>query len=358
MKNKLFCGDNLEFLKQYKEEYKEKVKLIYIDPPYNTKNNHFIFKDNVESGDWLNFMQERLEIAKDFLRDDGVIFISIDDKEYAYLKVLCDDIFGRKNFVNSIVWEKKYTRQNDAKFFSTSHEYILCYAKNKDLFSINLLPRTEQQNKAYKNPDKDPRGVWKSDALSVRTYNEKYVFPITNPAGKECLPPKGSCWRFSKERIQELIQDNRIWFGSSGDSAPNYKRFLSDVKDGLTPMTIWKYDEVGHTGNAARELKEIFDDEKVFDYSKPTSLIKRIVHLSTKDDDIILDFFAGSGTTAQAVMEQNVEDGGNRSFILVQLPEQIPHKHHTSNLEFENVFEICRERVLRTCGNCFAEVVL
>lgn len=358
MENKLFCGDNLTFLTQYKDTYKGKIKLIYIDPPYNTKNNHFIFKDNLDSNDWLSFMKERLEHALDLLRDDGAIFISIDDSEYAYLKILCDNIFGRKNFVSSIVWERTYSRANQPRFFSRAHEYILCYAKNKKKFIINQLPRTQKQDKAYKNLDGDPRGPWRSDDITVRSYKASNVFPIFGPTGKAFFPTKGCSWAFSQKKMQELLEDKRVWFGRDNNSQPRYKRFLSDVKGSITPKTIWTYDDVGHTNQAAVDLRKIFEGEKVFDFSKPVSLIKRIIYISTKDDDIVLDFFAGSGTTAQAVVEQNAEDDGNRSFILVQLPEEIGEDNYESSLEYKNVYDICKARVEKTCGNCFEEVIM
>ena len=241
-------------------------------------------------------MKNRLEVAKELLSDDGVIFVSIDDNEVHYLKVLMDEIFGRENFISNVIWEKKFSPQNDAKWFSDNHDHIICFAKNKEIWRPNLLPRTDEMNARYKNPDNDPRGVWTSGDLSVKTYNKNTDYPITTPSGRVVNPPEGYCWRLNKETLQEYIDDNRIWFGSNGDSVPRIKRFLSEVKDGVTPLTIWKYTEVGHNQDAKKEVKE-FDSKIVFDTPKPEKLLQRIIHITTNENDLVLDFCLGSGTT-------------------------------------------------------------
>lgn len=289
-------GDNLDVLKLLQRAYLGKVKMIYIDPPYNTGNDGFKYNDNFNHSSWLVFMKNRLEIAKELLSDDGVIFVSIDDNEQAYLKVLMDEIFGRENFISNVIWEKKFSSQNDAKWFSDNHDHIICFAKNKEKWRPNLLPRTDEMNARYKNPDNDPRGIWTSGDLSVKTYNKNTDYPITTPSGRVVTPPEGCCWRLNKETLQEYIDDNRIWFGSNGDSVPRIKRFLSEVKDGVTPLTIWKYTEVGHNQDAKKEVKE-FDSQTVFDTPKPEKLLQRIIHLATNENDIVLDYHLGSGTT-------------------------------------------------------------
>ncbi len=360
-KNLMIEGDNLEVLKLLQKSYANKVKVIYIDPPYNTGKD-FIYKDNfqnniksyleqtkqIEDGnkvssdsevrgrthtDWLNMMYPRLKLARNLLRDDGAIFISIDDGEVANLRAMCDEIFGEENFIASIVWQKKYAPQNDATYFSDMHDYIVVYAKmakqtksDPKGWSLDLLPRTQSQDAAYKNPDNDPRGVWKSSDLSVKTYSAKNDYPITIPSGKVVYPPKTTCWRVSKERYEELLADNRIWFGIAGTGVPSLKRFLSEVQDGTVPVTWWPYEDAGHNQDAKKELKALFEDaDIIFDTPKPVKLMSRILKLTTTSDKnaIVMDFFAGSGAIGQAVYEMNSQDGGNRRFILVQLPEPI-----------------------------------
>ncbi len=382
--NVLIKGDNLDALKILRHSYFEKIKMIYIDPPYNTKNDGFVYNDNFTSSTrqtleeldydekyidyieniqgakthsgWLSFMYPRLLLARDLLRDDGVIFISIDDNEVAQLKLLCDEVFGEENFVAQIIWEKKYSPQNDAKWLSENHDYILCYAKNKEIYRPILLPRTEKMNARYKNPDNDPRGVWKNSDCLVKTYSKAYDYPLETPSGKIIEPPIGRCWMTSKENFQKLIDDNRIYFGKNGDGVPALKRFLSDVKQGLTPLTIWKYDEVGHNQDAAREILDLFDNKKIFDTPKPIKLLQRIIQISCKEDDIILDFFAGSGTTAHATLEHNKQNNTNLKFILVQLPELIDEKKsktaydfvkNTLHVETPTIFDITKERINR-----------
>ena len=373
-------GDNLEVLKLLQETYLGKIKMIYIDPPYNTGND-FVYNDefgmrneewnevsgnydedgnqlvdnlvkNTENNgrfhtDWLNMIYPRLKIARDLLTDDGVIFISIDDNEQENLKKICDEVFGSKNFITQIVWERSYAPINMVKHFSKSHDYILCYAKSIDLAVCKGLPRPESTNSKYGNPDNDPRGLWRTDNLSVGPAIAEKIYEITTPSGRVCLPPKGRCWLYTKERYEEMVADNRIWFGENGDNVPAPKRFLSEVKQGLTPMTIWKYTDVGHTQDSMRELRELFGGEKVFDYSKPVKLIEQIIRLYSGNSDIILDFFSGSATTAHAVMQLNSEDGGNRKFIMVQLPEKTDEKSEAYKAGYKNICEIGKERIRR-----------
>lgn len=295
--NMLIHGDNLLALKALESRYAGQVKCIYIDPPYNTGSAFEHYDDNLEHSQWLNLMRPRLEILKNLLAEDGSIWISIDDDEGHYLKVLCDEIFGRYNFVSTVIWEKKYSPQNDAKWLSDSHDFVLVYAKNKAIWRPNLLPRTSEMNKRYKNPDNDPRGVWKAGDCSVKTYNASCDYPITTPSGRVVNPPAGYCWRFSKETFEEMIKDNRIWFGENGNNVPAVKRFLSEVKQGMTSMTIWKYTEVGHNQDAKKEVK-VFNSESVFATPKPEKLIERILTLGSNKGDLVLDSFLGSGTTA------------------------------------------------------------
>ncbi|WRG06140.1 site-specific DNA-methyltransferase [Helicobacter pylori] len=386
--NAIIIGDNLDALKLLKSAYSEKIKMIYIDPPYNTTNENFIYPDNfrqdyqkilrevglmeidengkeIESeslkffkntqgsgthSGWLSFMLPRLKLARDLLKEDGVIFISIDDNECANLKILCDEIFGEDNFVNTIIWEKKYSPQNHTKWFSDNHDFILLYAKDKEIWRPILLPRTSEMNARYKNLDNDERGVWKSSDLSVGSAVERNIYPIFNPYTKqEIYPSHGRSWVYSQEKLQELIADDRIFFPTSGSGVPCYKRFLNEVKQGTTPLTIWKYTEVGHTQDAKREIKEIFDGQALFDTPKPKALLKRILEISTQENDIILDFFAGSGTTAHAVMELNAEDKGNREFILVQIDEEIK--------EDKSAYDFCKN-VLKSAKPVISDITI
>ncbi len=295
--NYLIKGNNLIALHSLKKKFAKQVKCIYIDPPYNTGNDSFNYNDNFNHSSWLVFMKNRLEAAREFLSDDGVIFVQCDDNEQAYLKVLMDEIFGRDNFVNTIIWEKKYSPQNDAKWFSDNHDFILLYAKDKGIWRPNLLPRTSEMNARYKNLDNDERGAWKPSDCLVKTYMASYDYPITTPSGKVVTPPKGRCWMTSKENFQKLVDDNRIYFGRNGDNVPSLKRFLSEVKQGTTPLTIWKYTEVGHNQDATKQLLALFNNVKLFDTPKPEALISRILEIATNENDLVLDFFAGSGTT-------------------------------------------------------------
>lgn len=369
-------GDNLEVLKLLQETYLGRVKVIYIDPPYNTGKD-FVYKDNftqdaeqykagsgqydeegnrlvqnVESNgrfhtDWLNMIYPRLKIARDLLSDDGLIFISIDDNEQANLKKICDEVFGESNFVAQIIWERAYAPVNLKKHFSESHDYIICYAKNLEQAVCNGLPRSQEANDRYSNPDNDPRGVWQSDNLSVGPIVASKVYEIVTPGGRKVMPPSGYCWRLDKKTFEEYKKDNRIWFGEDGNNVPRIKRFLSEVKQGITPMTIWKYTEVGHSQDAAQKLKKLFDGKALFDYPKSVELIKRCIQLYSDKDSIILDFFSGSATTAHAVMQLNAEDGGNRKFIMVQVPEKCDEKSEAYKAGYKNICEIGKERIRR-----------
>ncbi|EJB37617.1 site-specific DNA-methyltransferase [Helicobacter pylori] len=297
----LIKSENYQALNSLKNRYKEAIDCIYIDPPYNTQNNEFVYADNFKRSSWLAMMENRLELAHSLLSDKGVMFVSIDDNEQAYCKALMDEVFnggGGDNFVNTIIWEKKYSPQNHTKWFSDNHDFILLYAKDKEIWRPNLLPRTSEMNARYKNLDNDERGVWKSSDLSVGSAVERNIYPIFNPHTKqEIYPPHGRSWVYSQEKLQELIADNRIFFPTSGSGVPCYKRFLNEVKQGATPLTIWKYTEVGHTQDAKREIKELFDGQALFDTPKPEALLQRILEISTQENDLVLDFFAGSGTT-------------------------------------------------------------
>ena len=321
--NFLIEGDNLAALQLLEKTHSGKIDLIYIDPPYNTGNKDFVYDDAfVDNNDtfrhskWLSFMQKRLEIAHRLLSDKGVIFISIDDNEQAQLRLLCDSIFGENNFIAQIIWERAYAPVNLKKHFSESHDYIICYAYNFANAVCNGLQRSDETNNRYNNPDNDPRGVWASSDLSVGPRVAEKVYPITTPSGRVVLPPDGYCWRLDKKTFNMYVKENKIWFGKNGDNVPRIKRFLSDVKQGVTPMTIWKYNEVGHSQDATKELKAIFNGKAKFTYPKSVRLIQRIISLYGEQNSTILDFFAGSGTTGHAVMKLNAEDGGKRRFIL------------------------------------------
>lgn len=367
-------GDNLEVLKLLHETYLGKVKMIYIDPPYNTGND-FVYEDdftqsmdeyrensgqfdddgnrlvkNMDSNgrfhtDWLNMIYPRLKLAKDLLTDDGVIFISIDDNEQENLKKCCDEIFGSGNFVAQLIWERAFAPKNDAKYISNSHDYILMYAKKISDFVIGRLPRTEEANARYSNPDNDPRGVWQSDNLTVKTYSPSGDYPITTPSGRVVEPPAGRCWSLSKKVFLERLQDNRIWFGADGNGVPRIKRFLSELKfDGMAPTSLLFYKDVGHSQEGSQELIKIMDGG-VFDGPKPTRLLKRLITLSNLDkDSIVLDFFSGSATTAQALMEINVEKNTCCKFIMVQVTENANDKKNTG---YKNICEIGKERIRR-----------
>lgn len=369
-------GDNLEVLKLLQETYLGKVKMIYIDPPYNTGND-FVYEDdfsqsadkymgnsgqydeegnrlvtNTESNgrfhtDWLNMIYPRLKIAKDLLADDGAVFISIDDNEVKNLMAMCDEVFGTSNFLATFVWQKKYGPANDAKGVSATHEYILLYGKNSDVWMPGLLPRSDEQLKAYKNPDNDPRGVWRASDLSARTYSASCDYIITGPTGLKFSPPPSRSWIVNKKSYQNLLADNRITFGSDGTGRPMQKKFITEVKGGITPET-WLPRERGGDNKIARyELKDIFP-ENLFDTPKPSKLVSYLITISgVEKDAIILDFFSGSATTAHAVVKLNAEDGGHRKFIMVQLPEKTDEKSEAYKAGYKNICEIGKERIRR-----------
>lgn len=312
--NMLIHGDNLLALKALEADYAGRVKCIYIDPPYNTGNAFEHYDDGVEHSIWLSLMRERLVLLHKLLAKDGSIWISIDDDESHYLKVLCDEVFGRKNFIANVIWHKKHTRSNDAKWFSDNHDHILVYAKNKDIWRPNLLPRSENSSAGYTNPDNDPRGNWASGPCHVKTPNPKDIYPITTPSGRTIMPPTGTSWRFSERKMAELIAGNRIYFGASGNNVPRFKRFITDVQDGFVPLTIWFRNEVGDNQEAKQEVKFINKDE-VFATPKPERLIERILTLGSNEGDLVLDSFLGSGTTAAVAHKMS------RRWIGVELGE-------------------------------------
>ncbi len=375
--NLMIEGDNLEVLKLLQKSYSGKVKLIYIDPPYNTGND-FVYKDDFRDNiknyhekisqapssnpetsgrfhtEWLNMMYPRLKLAKNLLRQDGVIFISIDDNEVANLRKVCDDIFGEENFVSTIVWEKRYSPQNAVQWFSESHDFILVYAVNKEAWQPNLLGRSEEMNARYRNLDNDPRGDWKPENSTAQAGHgtASQFYELIAPNGRTFQPPNGRCWVYTKERFDAMIADNRVWFGSAGTSAPSIKRFITEVKQGVACQTIWKYEEVGHNQEGKKEIKSLFPESVPFDTPKPTRLLERILQISTSPEagDLVLDFFGGSGTTAHAVYSSNASDGGGRRCISVQLPEP------TGQNEYCTIADITKERLRRAGAKIKAEL--
>jgi len=303
--NQVIFGNNLIALHSIKKTYAGKIQAIYCDPPYNTGKDSFGYNDRFNHSTWLTFFKNRMEVCRDLLNSSGMLWVNLDDKESHYAKVLLDEIFGRENFLSNIIWKKKYTSSNDAKFFSDNHDHILVYAKDLSLCKFNGLPRTEKANKAYTNPDNDLRGPWKSTPCHAKTYNKKYDFNLETPDGRIISPPNGTCWRFSKIKFDELLKDNRLWFGKDGKSSVAKKSFLSEVKKFMTPVTIWDdHESIGHNHDANTELKN-FHDLSSFKTAKPEKLLKRIIEISTNELDIILDPFAGSGTTAAVAMKMN-----------------------------------------------------
>ena len=316
--NLIIKGNNLIALHSLKKRFAGKVKLIYIDPPYNTGKDSFGYNDRFNHSSWLTFIKNRLEIAWELLADDGTIWMSIDDYESHYLKVLADGIFGRENFVNEVIWQRAYAPVNLKKTFSRSHDAILVYAKNNSSEKeFNRIPRKESMVANYKNPDNDPRGVYKADNFSVGPAVEKNIYEITTPSGRKVLPPDGYSWRFSKERFEELLADNRVYFGKDGNSAPSYKRFLSEVKDGVVAQTLWTYQEVGHNQDAKKEIKSLFDGQAAFGTPKPEKLIQRVLQIGSNENDLVLDFFMGSATT------QSVAHKMNRQYIGIEQMDYI-----------------------------------
>lgn len=321
--NFLIEGDNLASLKLLEKTHRGKIDVIYIDPPYNTMSTGFTYSDIlVDNGDnyrhskWISFMKQRLNLASQLLSSEGCIFISIDDNEFAALKLLCDEVFGWQNFVTSCMWQKIHSIKNDAKYISVNHDYIFIYAKNIDLLKFNLLARTDEMNNRYKNPDNDPRGPWQSGDLVANEIRANGNYNVVGPTGKVFNVPEGKHWVYSEGNMKTLISENRIWFGKDGTSFPRKKRYLTEVQQGRTPDSWWTSSEVGHNQEGARELKDIFGGKTVFTNPKPTRLIDRIIKMGSKPNSTILDFFAGSGTTGHAVMKLNAEDGGARKFIL------------------------------------------
>ena len=311
--NMLIHGDNLLALKALEENYTGAVKCIYIDPPYNTGNAFEHYDDGLEHSIWLSLMRERLIILRNLLTEDGSIWISIDADECHYLKVLCDEIFGRPNFIDEVIWQRSYAPINLKKTLSRCHDAILVYAKNKtDRFELNRLPRSVDANNRYRNLDNDPRGVWKSSDLSVGPAVQENIYPITTPTGRVCYPPEGYSWRLSQSRFQEYLNDNRIWFGPTGNNVPSIKRFLTEVKDGIVAQTLWTYQEVGHNQDAKKEIKA-FGFESVFDTPKPERLIERVLTLGSNPGNLVLDSFLGSGTTAAVAQKMG------RRYIGVEL---------------------------------------
>lgn len=364
-------GDNLEVLKLLQTTYYHKVKMIYIDPPYNTGND-FVYADNFADPmarykevtqqttksnpetmgryhtNWLNMMYPRLRLAANLLRDDGVIFISIDDNEVDNLKKLCNEVFGEENFVAQFIWQKR-TSPDARKKISDGHEYIVMYCKTADLLNdaVSLLPLSDKDRESYKNPDNDVRGPWVSSDFTAQGYRPNQMYKITTPGGAEYYPPAGTCWKNVEEVYLQQAAEGRFWYGTDGKGMPRRKTYLAE-KQGRNMWTWWPNSEVGHTQEATKEIKSLFADApNIFDFPKPTRLLKRMVSIASKNDDIILDFFSGSATTAHAVMQVNAEDGGNRHFILVQLPELCDEKSEAHKAGYKNICEIGKERIRR-----------
>lgn len=381
-KNIFIEGDNLEVLKVLQKHYHGKIKMIYIDPPYNTGKD-FVYPDNFKEGldtylewtkqvneegqklstnsetegryhsNWLNMMYPRLKLARNLLKDDGVVFISIDDTEVGRLRAVMDEIFGENNFVADIAWQKKFSRSNDATYFSTMHDHILCYCRKSILsnpsgWQIGLLPRGDEIPVGYANPDDDVRGVWTSVALQAKSGSESTRYEIVSPSGRVSIPPAGRFWSVSKSTYERLLEDNRIWFGKNGDGTPRKKTFLSEVQNGLRPNTIFPHGEAGNNQEAKKELNRLFEGVSLFDGPKPTKLIKYLAQIANVGkDSLILDFFAGSGTTADAVMNFNMENDVDCRYLLVQLPEPTPDKSDAYKAGYGTISEISRERIRR-----------
>jgi adenine-specific DNA-methyltransferase len=384
-KNLFIEGDNLDALKLLQETYLGKVKLIYIDPPYNTGSD-FIYEDDFvedadnyllrsnqkdETGnrlvqnpdtngryhsDWLSMIFPRLKLARNLLCDEGVMFVSIDYRESANLRRLCDEVFGEQNFITEIGWEKMYTTKNDSSLISCCHESLLVYAKDATPASIGMLPRSAEMDARYSNPDNDPRGNWKAIPMYADGERRNGRFKITSPTGKSHEPEPNSHWRYSEADVLKLIADNRVWFGQTGDSKPNLKRFLSELREGVKAKSLWLHKEVGSNDTASRELKELFGGQSPFSFPKPTTLLRRIIQLGASDpDSIVIDFFSGSASTAHGVLAMNGEDGGRRRFVLVQLPEPCDEGSEAFQAGFKNIAEISKERIRRAGAKIKAE---
>ena len=375
-------GDNLEVLKLLQESYLGKVKMIYIDPPYNTGNDFIyaddfmrsqeeeneqmgmydedenrLFKNTDTNGrfhsDWCSMIYSRLLLARNLLTEDGVIFISIDDGEVSNLIKLCNDVFGEINFVADLIWQKKFSRANDATYFSTMHDHILCYCKsnvlnNENGWKIGLLPRGDEIPNGYSNPDNDPRGLWTSVILSAKSGSSSLLYEIETPSGRIVTPPSGRFWSCSKETFENWKADNRIWFGADGNGTPRKKTFLAEVQQGLRPNTILFQSDVGNNQEAKQETKSLFDGIGVFDGPKPVRLLSTLLRIANTDaNSVVLDFFSGSASTAHAVMQLNAEDGGHRKFIMVQLPEKCDEASEAYKAGYKNICEIGKERIRR-----------
>jgi len=335
--NKLIFGDNLLALKALEQDVSGKVKCAFIDPPYNTGSAFTQYDDGIEHSLWLSLIRDRIGLLRQLLAQDGSLWITIDDTESHYLKVLCDEIFGRQNFVANVVWQKKSSPQPNAVWLSDSHDHVLVYAKDKSTWRPNMLHRSDEANARYRNPDNDLRGVWTSGdcttsltggqrgAQFARTGISENIYEITTPSGRKVTPPPGTCWRFSKKRFQELVQDNQIWFGESGNNVPRYKRFLTEVQEGIVCMTVWLRTDVGDNQDAKREVMA-FNSEQVFSTPKPERLLQRILELSTQPGDLVLDSFAGSGTTGAVAHKMG------RRWIMVELGEHC-HTHIIPRLQ-------------------------
>ena len=370
--NLMIEGDNLEVLKLLQKSYAGKVKLIYIDPPYNTGKD-FVYPDNFQDNiknyleltgqtgdggkklssnteasgrfhtDWLNMMYPRLKLARNLLREDGVIFISIDDSEVDKLKQMGNEIFGEENFVACIIWEKKFSPQNDDKYLTEAHDYIVLFAKSKEVWRPRLLPRTEEQTAAFTNPDNDLRGAWTSGDLTSKTKAQGHSYCITSPSGKQHYPPTGRQWAPAKETFEGMLSEGRIWFGKSGENFPRAKQFLSEVQQGIVPLTLWKHEDVGHNQEAKQELNALMDRVD-FETPKPVRLLSRMLQIAgdmSSGEEIVMDFFGGSGTTGHAVWQKCADDGQKRRFILVQLPEP------TGFQKYQTIADITKERLRR-----------
>ena len=378
--NLYLSGDNLEVLKHLRHSYEGQVKCIYIDPPYNTGSDDFVYNDSFDFTEkdlkeklgldddaqvekimnmrkrgsrshaaWLTFMYPRLKLARDLLKDDGVIFISIDDNEQANLKILCDEIFGEENFVADMIWESKYTVSNDSQYVSSQHEYVLFYARKIELFKIGRLERTEEQNASYKNRDNDPKGPWKATPLHAKSGTEKSKYDITFSNGITWKCPQGRFPRYSKDTLLKLYEQNELYFNKNG--GVDKKTYLSEVSEkGVVPGSILKYSDVGHTHENNEELASVIG-KGMFDNPKGTKLLSRVMNLANlQDSDIVLDFFSGSGTTAHAVMQQNAEDDGNRKFIMVQITASCPEQSEAFKAGYKTIDQIGMERIRRAAA--------